>query len=355
MKFLRSKIFMRCYGAFLLLFTVYVLLDTFLIPRSYAVAEDTMTALSGSEQDDSALAKVQAAANRAETKRSAENAAAAETSAAGTVKKTAGTGTGDSENGSTESAANGETVSAADSYTGNGVSITMKTYREENTDIYVADITLSSANLLKTAFANNTYGKNVTEKTSAMAEEHQAVLAVNGDYYGAQNAGYVIRNGKLYREKSSGADTEDLVVWSDGTMEVIREGDCTAQQLLERGALQVFSFGPGLIENGEVSVNENTEVDRAMASNPRTAVGMIDALHYVFVVADGRTSASSGLKVKQLADFMKNTLGCTTAYNLDGGGSSTMYFNGKVVNNPTTNGKISERSVSDIVYIGKSE
>ena len=46
-------------------------------------------------------------------------------------------------------------------------------------------------------------------------------------------------------------------------------------------------------------------------------------------------------------------LGVTTAYNLDGGGSSTLYFNGKVVNNPTTNGNtISERKVSDIVYIG---
>ena len=45
-------------------------------------------------------------------------------------------------------------------------------------------------------------------------------------------------------------------------------------------------------------------------------------------------------------------LGCTEAYNLDGGGSTTMYFNGQVVNQPTTNGNtIKERAVSDIVYI----
>ena len=49
---------------------------------------------------------------------------------------------------------------------------------------------------------------------------------------------------------------------------------------------------------------------------------------------------------------MSDELGCETAYNLDGGGSSTLYYDGSVVNNPTTNGdKITERSVSDIVYL----
>ena len=89
-----------------------------------------------------------------------------------------------------------------------------------------------------------------------------------------------------------------------------------------------------------------------MASNPRTAIGQISENHYVFIVSDGRTKDSEGLSLYELATFMKS-LGCITAYNLDGGGSSTMYFNGNIVNNPTTNGKrVSERSVSDIVYIG---
>jgi exopolysaccharide biosynthesis protein len=93
-------------------------------------------------------------------------------------------------------------------------------------------------------------------------------------------------------------------------------------------------------------------VGKAKASNPRTAIGVIDNLHYLFVVSDGRTSASEGLSLYQLANFMQS-LNVKTAYNLDGGGSSTMYFNGTVINNPTTSGRhISERSVSDIVYIG---
>ena len=89
-----------------------------------------------------------------------------------------------------------------------------------------------------------------------------------------------------------------------------------------------------------------------MASNPRTAIGIIDENHYVFVVSDGRSDESEGLSLRELAEFMES-LGVTTAYNLDGGGSSTMYFNGSVVNNPTTGGSTTkERSVSDIVYIG---
>jgi exopolysaccharide biosynthesis protein len=89
-----------------------------------------------------------------------------------------------------------------------------------------------------------------------------------------------------------------------------------------------------------------------MANNPRTAIAYVEPLHYLIVVSDGRTSESKGLKLYQMANFLKG-LGATVAYNLDGGGSSTMYFGGKVINNPTTNGKtISEREVSDIVYIG---
>ena len=98
-------------------------------------------------------------------------------------------------------------------------------------------------------------------------------------------------------------------------------------------------------------VDENEEVGKAMSSNPRTAIGIIDSNHYVFVVSDGRTNESRGLSLYELATFMKD-LNCDIAYNLDGGGSSTMYFNGNIINNPSTTGRINERSVSDIVYIG---
>jgi len=300
------------FGIALTAFTLYVLLDAFVIPRSYIVLDN----------------------NLPET----------------TASTTAGASSG-SETQMTEETTTNEIVITDSYYNDGNICITITTYRAYDTDIYVADITLLSAEYLQTAFAENTYGKNITEKTSDIADENDAILAINGDYYGTRS-GYVIRNGILYRSKSAGTDQEDLVIYADGRFEVILEGDVTAAELLEAGAVQVLSFGPALITDGVISVSANDEVDKAMTSNPRTAIGIIDALHYVMAVTDGRTSASEGLSLYELAQFMQ-TLGVDTAYNLDGGGSSTMYFCGVVVNNPTTNGKtIAERSVSDIVYIG---
>ena len=236
------------------------------------------------------------------------------------------------------------------SYESDNISISVNEYRFENTSVYVADIQIDSSDYLFTALANNTYGKNVTAATSEIAESVDAILAINGDFYGTQESGYVIRNNTLYRN-TAGKDNEDLVINSDGSFDIINESDVTAESLLDEGASDVLSFGPALVVDGEISVTKNQEVGKAMASNPRTAIGMISPNHYVFVVSDGRTSESEGLSLYQLAQFMQG-LGITTAYNLDGGGSSTMYFNGEVINNPTTTGSIKERGVSDIVYIG---
>ena len=244
------------------------------------------------------------------------------------------------------------TTSSSSTSSSSASKITLKTYRENDTTIYVADIYLSEGQTIQSALANNTYGKNVTDLTSNMASNVGATIAVNGDYYGARTSGYVIRNGELLRSTKASDDQEDIVIWSDGSMSIIREGDITAEELLEKGAVQVLSFGPGLVIDGEIAVDSNDEVGKAMAENPRTAIGYISENHYVLVVADGRTDESTGLSLLELAEFMKNTLGVSQAYNLDGGGSSTMYYNGEVVNNPTTNGNtISERAVSDILYV----
>ena len=239
-----------------------------------------------------------------------------------------------------------------DTYQDDYITINITSSYINDTMVYVADIRLKNLGLLKSGLADDSFGRNVTETTSDLADRLEAILAVNGDFYGFRDTGYVIRNGILYRSKKKSNDAQDLVLWSDGTMEVIREGSITAEELLEQGALQVYSFGPGLVEDGEIMVDASSEVGQAMLSNPRTAIGMIEPLHYVMVVSDGRTNESEGLSLLQLAEVMQD-LGCTVAYNLDGGGSTTMYFNGEVINNPTSGRKSSsERSVSDIVYIG---
>ena len=243
------------------------------------------------------------------------------------------------------------TLNTATAYEDDTKAIAIETYERNSTQIHVATVTIKGDASIKTALADETYGRNVKAKTSTTAQSVNAVLAVNGDYYGARDAGYVIRNGQLLRSDSQDASQEDLVVYRDGSFEIIREGDITAHELLNKGAVQVLSFGPALIENSQVAVDSADEVGKAMASNPRTAIGIIDDKHYVLVVSDGRTDESKGLSLKELADFMKE-LKVTTAYNLDGGGSSTMYFNGQIINKPTTNGhNIEEREVSDIVYL----
>lgn len=256
---------------------------------------------------------------------------------------------GQGSSGSTSSTSSGTVIGT---YSDSKSKITVTQYRAYDSNIYVADVEVTDGTSILSAFANNTYGRNITDTTSDMAEENNAVLAINGDYYGARQSGYVIRNGVVYRNQ--GSNGEDMVISKDGSLSFIFESDTTTDSLMQKQAWQVLSFGPVLVENGQVAVSENDEVGMAMASNPRTAIGTVAKNHYLFVVSDGRTSESAGLSLYELANFMKS-LGATKVYNLDGGGSSTMVFQGEVVNNPTTNGnKISERAVSDILYIGKN-
>lgn len=242
-------------------------------------------------------------------------------------------------------------ISADTEYHDDQIDIVLTTMRVENTTVYVADVQIADISLLKTALAGNTYARNLTETTSVQAANAGAILAINGDYYGAQERGYVLRNGVLYRA-SAQSGTDALVIGADGNFRIITEGETSADTLVREGAWQVLTFGPALINDGQVTVSSSDEVGRAMTSNPRTAIGQISEEHYLLVVSDGRTKESTGLSLRQLAELMQS-LGAQIAYNLDGGGSSTMVFQGRVVNSPTTNGRsIRERSVSDIVYIG---
>ena len=386
------------YGLVLLGFTVYLALDTFVLSSAYQTdatdmnmamfenvkeissAGDDVTALAQTENSEgTADAQTENSVLKAdaETKNNAAAAEDAKTENQVTVTEDTQTsrskpGRSGRRPGSSSSGSGSRSGFAASSsgdltadsvisfgmdaledtsYQNDNISVSLTEYYEYDTHIYVADVTVTSAEYLKTAFAENTYGRNVTGKTSSIAESVNAILAVNGDFYGSRQSGYVIRGGTLYRSaEKNGA--EDLVIYDDGSFEIIRESEVSAGDLLAGGARDVLSFGPALIENGEIAVTPDDEVGRAKASNPRTAIAVIDDLHYLFVVSDGRTDESEGLSLYELAVYLQSR-GVRTAYNLDGGGSSTMVFNGRVVNNPTSGGKgTKERSVSDIVYIG---
>ncbi len=335
----KRGIFSGAFAALLTLFTLYVILDAFVIKRVYAAVD---------AQESTAGAAVMAAETSETTEEALDTTENEETTA--DIRKT---DVAEEIESTADSAFTAEAIWTDRSYSDENLSISITEHREYDTSIYVAEVYISSAEYLKTAFAKNVYGRNITEKTSCIAAGCGAILAINGDYYGSQSKGYVIRNGVLYRESVSSGQ-EDLVIWADGSFSVVTEGEYSASELLAQGAVQVLSFGPLLLTDGEVAVTESEEVGKAKASNPRTAIGIVDAGHYLFVVSDGRTQESAGLSLYELAVFMES-LGARLAYNLDGGGSSTMVFNGEVVNQPTSSGEsIRERSVSDIVYIGQA-
>ena len=270
-------------------------------------------------------------------------------------------------------------------YSDPDIYIDITTHRDEadTTTYYVADIRLKSLGNLKTALAKDTYGMHIKERTSDICKRKKGILAIDGDTYGEQEGGYVVRNGvplrdtkNLNRMRGTTSKAEDLIIRGDGTFAIIDEKDTSFEEVAAQNPWQVFSFGPALVKNHEVAVNENEEVGTAMSGNrnQRCAIGIIAPKHYVFVVSDGRSSESSGLSLKAMGEILKD-LHCQCAYNLDGGGSATMYLddgtgnaNGlaHLVNKPTQDlsggynpgqggTSIGQREVSDIVYIGKDQ
>jgi exopolysaccharide biosynthesis protein len=219
---------------------------------------------------------------------------------------------------------------------------------------YVADVVLTDATVLRSAFADNEFGTNIVEDTSAIAKDNAAVFAINGDYYGFRDTGIVIRNGVVYRDAGA---RDGLAFYRDGSVKVYDETATTADALVAAGVWNTLSFGPAIVEAGAVVDGiEDVEVDTNVGNHsiqgdqPRTAIGVIDANHLVFVVVDGRSEGySEGVSLPELAAIFTG-LGAITAYNIDGGGSSTMYFDGALVNDPL--GKGQERGTSDILYIG---
>jgi exopolysaccharide biosynthesis protein len=252
----------------------------------------------------------------------------------------------------------GGTVSG-DTYTSDDATVTVSTHTTgsgtSTVTYYVADVVLTDATRLRSAFANNEFGTNIVENTSAIAGDNDAVFAINGDYYGFRDTGIVIRNGVVYRDEGA---RQGLAFYRDGTVKVYDETATTAEQLVADGVWNTLSFGPALLENGQivdgiddVEVDTNFGNHSIQGAQPRTAIGVIDANHLVFVVVDGRSPGySAGLTMTGLAELMLE-LKATTAYNLDGGGSSTMVFDGDLVNNPL--GKGDERGTSDILYVAR--
>jgi exopolysaccharide biosynthesis protein len=230
-------------------------------------------------------------------------------------------------------------------------SISIEIYEKYDATIYVADVQLSSPLFFRTALAYDTYGRNVKQYPSVMATNKNAIFAVNGDFYGYRDVGLVIRNGTFFRDVPRNApDNIALIMDKDGNLKLHTEGSIDGETLVEQGVIHGWSFGPVLVNNG-VAVDTSTQKWVSGSDNPRTAIGQIGPLHYLFVVVDGRSSTSRGVNLSELTQIFLDH-GAQIAYNLDGGGTATMWFNGKLTNKPTYDGTgVYQRGTSDILYI----
>lgn len=218
---------------------------------------------------------------------------------------------------------------------------------------FVASVAVTDAKVVRSAFAEDTFGENITETPSTIASAHDAVLAINGDYYGFRSTGIVLRNGVVHRDEPA---RDALVLYTDGRVEVVDETTTSAQELLEDSAWNVLSFGPAVVVDAAVPDGiEDVEIDTNIGHHsiqgqqPRTAVGARENGDLVLMVVDGRAEGySRGATLPELGQLLLDE-GCVTGYNLDGGGSSTMLFDGELVNRPR--GGTEERATSDILYV----
>ena len=240
----------------------------------------------------------------------------------------------------------GEVISTDNCYKSEDISVTLTDYDVNGIVYHVEDIYVKNVENLRTAFADDSYGKGITEWPSSMTLRVNAVASINGDYYGTtSDSGAVIRNGILYRDNP---DSEVLVMYYDGTMKVISADDFDGESEIANGAYQAWCFGPSLLDSSGNAKTKFSMSGHMARENPRTFIGYYGAGHYCFVTIDGRSSESSGATLVEEAEIAE-ALGCKIAYNLDGGKTSYMSLNGETVNEPADGGRV----CSDIIYIAE--
>lgn len=232
------------------------------------------------------------------------------------------------------------------SYQGDMLRIAVNMVQENDVTYYVADVWVKNISLFRTAFAKGEFGTGIHEQPAAIASANNAVFAVTGDYCGARNSGVVIRNGDLYRDSVS---SDVCVLYADGTMATYPEADFSMTEAADGAAWQAWGFGPSLLDaNGKAITQFESSIK---GKNPRSAVGYYAPGHYCFVTVDGRQEGYSvGMTLGELAGVFEG-LGCSAAFNLDGGATAEMIFDGKIVNKPYKGGRAS----SDIICFSKGD
>ncbi len=225
-------------------------------------------------------------------------------------------------------------------YHDDSLDVQLHKFHVYNADVTVAFVQIADADQLRTQQAKP-YPSKTTARIDTIAKPVKSVFAVNADWFTYRSDGIVYRNGELLRNREIPED-EGLVIDVNGNLHIVSPMTEAEYAKLEVPVMQSFAFGPALVVNGEVQ----DIGDRKVTYRQRMAIGQIDELCYVFVAADGTNEDDGeGLNVPELAQLMHD-LGAHTAYNLDGGQSTSMLMgNTKVNGQPKT-----MRAIGDIIY-----
>lgn len=196
-----------------------------------------------------------------------------------------------------------------------------------------------------------------------IARTERFVLGFSDDFYATrmtekETVGIIIREGQIISEKTNSRtghhlpNLDMMAQYPDGQLEVYECTEHTAQELLDKGAVNVFSFGPILLRDGEINPLLYTYY---RSIEPRHALGMIEPNHYMILSVQGRNKDSKGTMLQRVAEMMKEH-GVKHALNLDGGNTMALIFRGRMLNKLATFKKKSfVRTVTSLIGIGYTE
>jgi len=215
---------------------------------------------------------------------------------------------------------------------------------------YTAKIKIAHASQLRTAAVNG-FDRGNRAKAQVMAKRTNAVLAINGDFYGARSESYVLRQGVVYRDKV-GENMDILLIDEDGDFHVLLAADNPAEQdkttINGKKVINAFSFGPALIVDNETVLVESSSPSMSAPESrcQRMCIVQTGPLEYMAICVRmvGCTAQEMVELVYELCDNVE------VAYLLDGGESSQMVFMGTLINKETR----AAREVTDIVYFASA-
>lgn len=216
----------------------------------------------------------------------------------------------------------------------------------------LAEVKVADGSQFRRKLAEDSYGSAVYMNATTLASAANAVVASNADFYGWRQSGLTVYQRQLFRNSADKLDT--CFVTAGGDMLFSRAGElgsdaAVEQYIADNDVLFSLSFGPVLVDKGELQQCESYPIGEVNQEYSRAGIGMTGDLHYLLMTVN-HTDSRPRATVNEFARFMY-TKGCIKAYNLDGGQTSEITILGKPVNYIDFG---AERPVSDIIYFASA-